>query len=72
MQIVILILQILTALLMLVCMFAVIGFTRQMLREVVAKVNKNTDDDFAEALTFIYNMDKVKDVANDVDEVMVE
>lgn len=42
------------------------------LRRATDKINKNTDDDFAEALTLIYNMDKVKDVAKDVDEVMVE
>ena len=42
------------------------------LRKTADKINKNTDDDFAEALTLIYNMDKVKNVAQDVDEVMVE
>ena len=42
------------------------------LRKTADKINKNTDDDFAEALSRIYNMDKVKDVAQDVDEVVVE
>lgn len=42
------------------------------LRRATDKINKNTDDDFAEALTLLFNMDKVKDVAKDVDEVVVE